>query len=333
MSQIRFGVADVAEVRFVVSPLWETVRSLYAVDDPGRHAVHRPWVRRVRSLATRPEVAALRGYVRPHGWTPDFLTPPPLCPPAAVAGVARFAGFATFADELAALRATPIDMVRADIAATRARLPLSDVARAALDDPRPGLAALADAVEAWHDLAIAAYWPRIRALLEADIAYRGRQLAYGGARLLFDTLHPSLRWAGDHIVADDPWQVDVDLRGRGLPLVPSVFVDRRVLWTIRSSSRPLGAYPARGTATLWPATAPVEDGLAAVLGSSRARLLRLLQAPLTTAELARLLGVSAPAVSQHLQALYRAGLVARSRHGRRVLYFLTPTGDALMTGR
>jgi DNA-binding transcriptional ArsR family regulator len=318
MSEIRFDVSDVADIRFVISPLWETVRSLYAVGDPGRHAVHLPWLRRVAGLAARPEVAVLHAYVRPRGWTPDFLTPPPAGP------------LVTFEQEIATLRATPPATVVADITATARRLPLTPVARAALDDPAAGLAALADAVEAWFAAAVAPDWPRIRALLESDIAHRSRQLAEGGARLLFDTLHPSVRWAGDRIVADDPWHLDLDLRGRGLPLLPSVFVDRRVLWTIRGTSAPLAVYPARAAGTLWETTPAAPDGLAAVLGPTRARLLSLLRGPATTAELARRLAISAPAVSQHLQALHAAGLVTRSRHGRQVLYTLTGVGTALL---
>src|SRR4051794_40684082 len=120
MSQIRFGISDVADIRFVISPLWETVRSMYAVADPGRHVIHLPWVRRVAALAERPEIAPLCGYVRPHGWTPDFLTPAPTGP------------LVTFDGELAALRATPPEVVAADIDATASRLPLTGVARAAL---------------------------------------------------------------------------------------------------------------------------------------------------------------------------------------------------------
>jgi predicted ArsR family transcriptional regulator len=55
-----------------------------------------------------------------------------------------------------------------------------------------------------------------------------------------------------------------------------------------------------------------------------------LQAPASTAELARRLDLSASAISQHLQALHGAGPVARSRHGRHVLYYYaTEVGAAL----
>ncbi|GAB2886825.1 hypothetical protein GCM10027074_64120 [Streptomyces deserti] len=46
-------------------------------------------------------------------------------------------------------------------------------------------------------------------------------------------------------------------------------------------------------------------------------------------ELARRLGVTPSAVSQHLRVLHAAGLVTRTRDGRHVLYRRSPLGDQL----
>jgi DNA-binding transcriptional ArsR family regulator len=320
-TQVRFEVQDAADVRFSISPLWETLRSLYALGDPGRYAIHLPWVRGARELlrdrAVREHCELLRGFARPGAWMPDFLTPPPSGP------------LVELDDELALVRATPVPVVRADLAATTAGRAAA-VTRAALSRPRATLEALADAARAWHDAAIAPHWTRMRALLEADIAVRSRHLVEGGTRLLFDTLHPSVRWADDRIIGDDPWNLDLDLRGRGLPLMPSVFVDRRVLWNVRADSPPVAVYPARAAATLWQPPAPAAGGLAAVLGRTRTHLLELLHGPATTTELARHLGLSPAAVSQHLRALHRAGLLTRSRNGRVVLYAATEPALALL---
>ncbi|MFI6261338.1 hypothetical protein [Micromonospora sp. NPDC051006] len=40
MSELRFSPADVAGVRFAVSPANETVMSMWALADPVRYAVH-----------------------------------------------------------------------------------------------------------------------------------------------------------------------------------------------------------------------------------------------------------------------------------------------------
>ena len=225
---------------------------------------------------------------------------------------------------------TPHDVVVSDMVATTARLPLAPRILSALDDPAKLLMELAQAIEGWHEFAIAPHWTSMRAVLEADIAYRSRQLAEGGIRRLFSTLHPTVRWAGDRLISDDTFDVDLDLCGRGLPLLPSVFVDRRVLWTIRGGSPPLAVYPARGAALIWQARPQVNRSLGALVGATRAQLLALVEQPATTTELARRLGLSPPAISQHLRILHDAGLVCRSRHKRAVLYLTTDAGLTLL---
>jgi DNA-binding transcriptional ArsR family regulator len=324
LSHVRFGLGDVTEIRFCVSPLWETVASLWALADPARHAVHLSWIRPARALARRrelaPHVELLTAFARPATWLPDFLTPPPAGP------------LAQIDEELATVAVTEPDRVTGDILATERHRPVTLLGRAVAEDPVRMLPRLVAALRAWHDAAIAPCWPTMRALLEADIAYRSRQLAEGGLRQLFDTLHPTVRWHGDRLVCDDPWGLDLDLRGRGLPLMPSVFVDRRVLLNVRDASPPGAVYPVRAVATMWegrPAAAG-GAGLDRVLGPARARLLWLLQSPSTTSELARRTGLSPGSVSQHLRALHEAGLVSRSRQGRQVLYLGTEVASALL---
>ncbi|MEV4622563.1 metalloregulator ArsR/SmtB family transcription factor [Asanoa sp. NPDC049573] len=320
-TQVRFNVEDAAAIRFGISPLWETLRSLYALGDPGRYAIHLPWIRRARQLARERSllghVDVLKTFARPGVWMPDFLTPPPAGP------------LVELEDELEIVLRTPTPEVVADLAATAAGRTTA-VTRAALHEPQAVLEALVEAARAWHDAAIKPQWPRIRALLEADIAFRSRQLVEGGARQLFDTLHPTVRWADDRLVCDDPWNLDLDLRGRGLPLIPSAFVDRRVLWNVRADPAPVAVYPARAAATLWDRPRPTSGGLAAVLGATRAHLLELLRGPATTTELARRLALSPAAVSQHLRALHNAGLLTRSPNGRVVLYAATEPALALL---
>ncbi|KJY31592.1 winged helix-turn-helix domain-containing protein, partial [Streptomyces sp. NRRL S-495] len=69
--------------------------------------------------------------------------------------------------------------------------------------------------------------------------------------------------------------------------------------------------------------------LVGLVGAARARLLVLLTSPATTTDLAHRLGVTPGAVSRHLGALTAAGLLDRTRHGRRVLYRRSSLGDAL----
>jgi DNA-binding transcriptional ArsR family regulator len=81
-----------------------------------------------------------------------------------------------------------------------------------------------------------------------------------------------------------------------------------------------------GTVSADPGTGPA----AALLGAVRARLLDTLRSPATTTSLARAMGVTPGAVSQHLTVLYRGGLVDRSRSGREVLYQTSDLGRSLL---
>lgn len=70
-------------------------------------------------------------------------------------------------------------------------------------------------------------------------------------------------------------------------------------------------------------------GLTALADPTRRRLLeRIRRRPYAVGELATHLGVSQPAVSQHLRVLERAHLVRRRAEGRRRLYSPDPQGLA-----
>jgi DNA-binding transcriptional ArsR family regulator len=102
-------------------------------------------------------------------------------------------------------------------------------------------------------------------------------------------------------------------------------VPRWVAWAATGDRwGPTLRYAARGIAGLWlEGTPPATDewvALAELVGETRARVLRHLVVPMTTREIARRCGITAGAASQHLTALTGAGLLARTRVGRRVYY-------------
>ena len=116
-------------------------------------------------------------------------------------------------------------------------------------------------------------------------------------------------------------------------LVPSVLVWPHTTVKAYSSSQTTLRYPARGTAAVWEPSLPPDthrQALRDLLGAPRARLLEALRCPASTAALARSLGVSPPAVSQHLAVLRRCGLVDRTRSGREVLYQTSDLGLGLL---
>ena len=335
---LELGVADLAATRFAVSPLAETLRALPLLAKPGRSALNRPWVRWARAELDQQPLRLPRVWpliVTDLPYWPEFLFPAP---------AGKSPGFD---EELACLCATPDEAVRASLRRVFGEGRWPDSATDLFERPREALAAIAAEVADYHDRLIAPHWERIRPVLDADISYHAAQLAADGFGSLFGDLHPGLRWsAGQLLMADaEAEQADpqVYLGPGGLVLLPSVFTWPD--WSIKkaTSTQTTLMYPARGAGTVWEgalaagaASASASADVAPVellLGASRARLLEALCSPATTTGLARRLGVTPSAVSQHLAVLYRGGLVDRWRSGRTVLYQTSELGLALLAGR
>ena len=325
MSQVFvFGRDDPVRTRFAVSPLWETMAAVRVLLEPHRHPYHLPWLDDVRPDLDRLDLAPLLPFLPLTGWTPDFLS-----------GVAAGPG-TTIADQLAQVRATPLEQVADELRrslAERGGAPVPEAAWCLLDDPVATRARLADLLERCWQLLIAPHWPRLRDLLDSDLAFRTRTLAdYGLERVLGD-LHPRARWTGHALVITTAPAGVCRLRGAGLLLMPSVFVWPGLAAVTDPPARPVLVYPARGIAELWqPARTRHSDALARLLGQTRARLLESLAEPASTHTLSGRHGLAPSTVSEHLTALYHARLVTRRRHRHAVLYQRTPLGTELAGG-
>ncbi len=327
MISFRLGLADLAATSFACSALQEAALSLRMWDHPGHYAEQTPWFRRVRPDFEALECRELlRSLVASNRFIPDFLTPRPTT------------AWPDFQDELAALRATPPELVRPDLEWTF--LPHDGAVPAlladGLADPVALLDRIADAMAAYWERCMApAWWPRARSVLQADLVHRARMLAEGGADALFADLAHRLHWRDgtlsihwDHPLTLAREEVEVD--GRGLVLVPTCFA-RGASTQIDPGLRPVITYPAYGRGTMAENldAPPAGPALTRLLGERRACLLMLLDEPSSTTELAHRLDVTPGAVSQHLRILYEARLVNRARHGRFVLYARSALGDAL----
>lgn len=323
MIEFVFAPDDAARVRFAFSPLWEMVRSLRVLADPSGHALHLPWVRTVRPRLRGLGLEPLREAVQPAGYIPDFLTPPPGSP------------LPDLAAELEIVRATPPEVVAAELRWTERWNPPSPARLALAAEPERTLAHLADLLERYWEVAVEPFWPRVRDLLEGDVLRRTGALAAEGAAGVFGDLHEAVSWRAGTLTVDRRWRFRGEPAGRGMLLVPSAFVWPNVSVMV-PPYQPMLSYPPRGVATLWetgPPDEPGADALAALIGRRRADLLAALARPASTTDLARRLGVTAGAVSQHLGVLRACGLVTGHRMGRRVLYVRTPSGDALAGGQ
>ncbi|MEU1507367.1 ArsR family transcriptional regulator [Kitasatospora sp. NPDC005748] len=323
MHRFRLDLADLATTWFACSPIQEAALSLRMWTHPGVYPLQSAAFERLRPSFERLDSGLLLSLVAANRWIPDFLTPRPSVPAP------------DFRAELAVVRALPPEQLRAELEQTflpHGR-PLPAPLAAGLGDPVRLLARIADALEEYWERCLApAWWPRARAVLEADLVYRARVLSQQGAAALFADLDHRLHWADGLLSINrrwTDWDGEITVDGRGLVLVPTFFA-RGAITMISNDRPPQISYPARGRAGMAAPTAPVTPrALELLLGAPKARLLALLAEPASTTELAYRLGVTPGAVSQHLAVLHRTGLVTRARHGRSVLYGRSPLGDEL----
>jgi DNA-binding transcriptional ArsR family regulator len=101
-------------------------------------------------------------------------------------------------------------------------------------------------------------------------------------------------------------------------------------WVSWEAGRYAVVYPCSGVLAA-PDPASVPEALGALLGSARARVLMLLDAPKSTTQLVALTGQGLGSVGRHLKVLLDAGLVGRRRAGRSVLYYRAAAGEVLVT--
>ncbi|WP_350347819.1 helix-turn-helix domain-containing protein [Agromyces sp. G08B096] len=316
MLQYLLTEDDVGAVRFGISPLTELGLSLRAIADPSRFPLQLGWLRRTEAARERLDLEVLMALIDHRGWTPDFLNPRPSSP------------LTRIDDEFAGLLATSPDRFRADLEGVHGRVP--DVLQGPTDR---ALERIVTALRSLWATCFEPYWPRMRAVLEADIVYRGRQVALSGLSEMLNGL--TSRVVYEHGVLSirlaDPTPRLRPVGGEGLTLLPTMFT--------RRGSAPVGdgppmiLYPARGQGALWEAErTPNPAAVAAVLGDTRAGLVAALGEPASSTELAVRFGVTPSAVNQHLRVLRDAGLLTSTRYGRSVLYLRSELGTALLAG-
>jgi DNA-binding transcriptional ArsR family regulator len=318
MLRIRFRPGDLARVRFMISPMGETILSVAVL---GRHDAHRPFEgwrdRQRRNLVGAPS-RVLLGLV-PADWQPSVALAP-------IVGERPL-----FDEELEAVlefRPRPLQAFLATLgspALTAKWMPMLP------DDASDERRLLRDLLSDYHRRCIAEYWPAIRVHLEADIAYRSGLRAEQGTGVVLATLHPAVHWNDPILEVAVPGLCrSMDLGGCGLVLVPSVFTWPNPIVLLDGNGQPVLLYPARDAMALWNPPADDHDVLAVLLGATRAAVLVAAARGDSTSHLAEWLEVSIASASQHLTALRNAGLVSSTRRGRAVHHDLTPLGVQLL---
>lgn len=312
---ITFEPLDLASVRFGVSPLIELWQSVRALGSPVAQVLHSPWLVEARARVRDIDFATLQAL---QSCSPDFVHPPPHGP----SGELEL--------ELARMAATPPDQIRREILGDGSEQDVPSALQRFVETPDRAAEELAELLRTYWQRVLEPHWERIRTGLEGDVLYRAQQMAGGGLRALFGDIDPSVRYEDARLLIEDSRDRSLELHGRGLLLVPSVFVWPAVAVLDRAPWQPTLIYPARGSALVWEPADPPSEGLAALIGSRRAKILASLEGPCSTTGLARRLAVCPGSISQHLTVLHEAGLIERHRVGRVVLYRRSTAGNLLL---
>jgi DNA-binding transcriptional ArsR family regulator len=320
--RVHFTREDLLRTRVAAAPdpLWEIVLSLNLLGTRQGRAVFDTWRGQARARLRRLPLRQLhlvRALAPPRGSFPDFLNP------------------------AEASRGLP-EGVQAILSTSRRRLREEmNVLTAApswlrpLADGEPqALETLGQALHRYFDAALTPYWSAVRAQIEADRAVRARELLRGGVDALLSTLGPSLRWRSPVLETAYPLDRDLQLHGRGLLLVPSVFCWQTPITLSDPRLPPVLVYPVARTHHWWaPPQRPgggARTALDRLLGHGRTAVLRALEDGCTTGEAARRAGVTAATASEHVRILREAELAVSVRDRNTVLHVLTPLGVGLL---
>lgn len=300
---------DLLSVRFAISPLNELTLSLRALKNPRRYSAHQHWTRQALSPRSGLDLDVLLALANDRGWTPDFLSPRPALP------------LTRIEDELELLAQVPPEVVDRDLKQIHSGQTLEG-----------GVESIVVALQRYWQLYFASSWDRMRTVLERDVLYRGQTMTREG-------LGAMLSGISSRVTFDSP-VVRIQIHGvparrtptggAGLTLMPSLFALHTGV-PVDASAPPMLIYAARGAGTVWDKPSrTVSDGLAGLLGQTRAAILTAIDAPIASADLARDFGVTTSAANQHLRALAAGGLLSTYRHGRKVLYQRTALAEALL---
>ncbi|MGM7680183.1 DUF5937 family protein [Microbacterium sp. A94] len=312
---------DIQAVRFGISPGHELAHAVRILLRPAQHPLQWGWLRDARDRFPREPFALLATAIGIDGYLPDFLTTAPrwdLTPTA----------------EAAALRDTPLAPMRVDLDKMIARSSgeRQQRLREMRANPEAARTQIADAWMIMWDAALAPVWPQLERILRADIAVRSRTISTDGLASMAAGLHPKISW-GDGSVRVElrKHREQVDCRGSGLVLVPSVMSSWGCLVLTEPPAQPTLFYPARGVTAEWARdAASTAAALRALLGPARAEILLAADIARTTSQVAVDTAIAASTASHHLAVLRASGLIASERSGNRMLHSRTPLGEAMI---
>ena len=327
MLRIHFSGEDLAATRLANTPdpLWEVSLSSHVLRTKRSDPLLAGWKQRVATRLSpgsvmRNEVSLFITLNPAHGYFPDMLTPHEASD-----------GLDAGIDSILSLPKPRLRLEIEKLANAHGRV-APRVAEVGEGDPG-ALKELGTAMRAYHSAALDDVSDWVRTAFDADRMLRAQALLDGGVGALLDGLHPKVSFNGTVLEINDyNGDRDLYLSGRGLRLVPSFFKVPEVKpITLHDPELPqVLVYPVDRHAGL--AAAAAREPLSALLGRTRASLLEASVLGGSTTELARRVGISAPAASQHLTVLREAGLVISVRDANVVRHTATALGNAMLHG-
>lgn len=323
MLRIHFSSEDLARTTLATEPdpLWEMLLSRFRLHEPIKSLAFRPWHHRLTTENThnRARISAgarLLGTLAPFSpYFPDFLTPPQ-------AGNGIEPG-------LEALASTPRAELCGQLEKLAGHRRLPGWTRRLAEGEVTAIKLVTGTLRQYHQTAIAPHTEIIRAGIAADVAHRTRCLHSGGLDRLLESFRPMMRWNPPVLESDFDVDEDLHLNGRGIRLIPSFFCDRTPVKLADPDLTPVLVYPIAQECR-WTHATRMPSALDALMGRTRATVLRAVHSGATTSQLAHRLNTSLASVSRHASVLRNAGLITSHRDGPAVLHALTPLGQALL---
>jgi DNA-binding transcriptional ArsR family regulator len=312
MLRILFTPDDLASTRFLPEPAPMLELKFVAVGL--RRGIRTSWGERWRSAARVAIPVSARSAVRQIGEHFSWALSP------------TFAVSTDFDEGMATALDFGPERLREELAqffsAPNSGVPL--MSRYVIEGDREAARVFVHGMRTAFTAAVQPYWADIRANHHSELAQHGRLLACRGVGAALTTVIPGASWCGDCLLIDSPQDRTVRLGGRGLVITPTAFWTGPPLVGDLPDQPVLLAYPAPAVLSI--RVGAESDSLAAILGATRAAVLRLLSTEHTTGDIARRLGISAASASEHSAALRAARLISSRRDGKAVIHCATVLG-------